>query len=62
MKYLIVKCKPLNDQWESDAHRTPMFLVDDWKQWAQTRKSKFYFEVYEIRGNSLKLVKDWEDD
>jgi len=57
MAYLIVKCKPLGDQWECDADRTPMFICDDWK----TLKLDYLFEVYRINdNNTFDLVKDYE--
>lgn len=57
MKYLIVKCVPLDDQWECDADRTPMFITDDWKR----DVPDYPFEVWEIKENyTLKLIRDYE--
>lgn len=59
MKYLIMKCKPLSDQWECDADRTPLMITDDW----QTNAPKnCLFEVWEIddNGRIKKLIKDYD--
>ena len=45
-KYLIVKCKELGDQFECDADREPMFLVDDWGEWFNKNHPTYQFEVY----------------
>jgi hypothetical protein len=59
MKFLIVKCKPLNDQWECDADREPMFVCDDW----HGLKLNYPFEVYGIGdGGVLTYVRDYEGD
>lgn len=47
-KYLIVKCEPLSDQYECDADREPMFLVDDWKDWFEKNHPTYRFEVYKF--------------
>ena len=57
MKFLIVKCTPLGDQWECDANREPMFICDDWS----TLKLDYQFEAYRINDdNTFTLVKDYE--
>lgn len=57
MKYLIVKCVPLDDQWECDADRSPMFITDDWKR----DVPDYAFEVWEIKENyTLELIRDYE--
>ncbi len=62
MKYLIMKCEPLSDQWETDAHRTPLTMVDDWKKWQKEFKPKYFYEIYEFtKNNNFKLIKEWED-
>lgn len=48
MKYLIVKCEPLSDQYECDCDREPMFLVDDWKDWVEKNHPTYWFEVYKF--------------
>ncbi len=47
-KYLIVKCEELGDQYECDADREPMFLVDDWKDWINKNHPTYPFEVYKF--------------
>lgn len=55
MKYLIVKCKELGDQWECDADRTPIKMVDDYSEYGVG------YEVYELQNdNSFKLIKDYD--
>ena len=61
MKYLIVKCEELGDQFECDADRTPITMTDDWKKWYNTNKPKYLFEVYEFVNNKFNLVKGYED-
>lgn len=56
LKYLIVKCKLLSDQFECDADRTPLFLTDDWKR---DYPKEGYYEVYELMPtNNFKLIKE----
>ena len=47
-KYLIVKCTELSDQYECDADREPMFLVDDWEDWVAKNHPTYRFEVYKF--------------
>ena len=47
-KYLIVKCEELGDQYECDANREPMFLVDDWEKWYHDNLPRYKFEVYKF--------------
>lgn len=57
-KYLIVKCEPLGDQFECDANRTPLCMVDDYK----TFKADYDFEVYELGADGVfSLVKEYDD-
>ncbi len=60
MKYLIMKCEELNDQWETDADRIPITMVDDWKKWEKEFKPKWFYEVYEFNNNNFTLIKEWE--
>lgn len=54
--YLIVECRPLNDQWECDAERTPICLIEDYSSYGRG------YEVYEVRkDNSLKLIKEYDE-
>lgn len=57
--YLIMRCDELSDQWECDADRTPIAIVDDWKKWFDEQKPLDYlFEVYEWDGKNMTNVKD----
>ena len=61
MKYLIMKCETLGDQWECDADRKPVTMTDDWKEWVKSNMVDYDFEVYEFVENSFKLVKSYEE-
>lgn len=55
-KYLIIKCNELSDQYECDADRFPVCLVDDWADF-----NKYGYEVYEVlKNNTFKLIKNYE--
>lgn len=55
-KYLIVKCKPLSDQWECDADREPICLTDDYDKY-----NKYGYEIYRINNdNSLTQVREYD--
>ena len=60
MKYLIMKCEGLSDQWETDAARDPITMVDDWEKWEKEFKPKWSYEVYEFNNNNFTLIKEWE--
>lgn len=61
MKYLIVKCIPLADGWETDADRIPITMVDDWRQWEKEFKPLYYYEVYKLsEDNIFECIKGWE--
>ena len=60
MKYLIIKCDELNDQYECDANRTPITMTDNWMEWYKKTSPDYYFEVYEFKNNEFILVKDYE--
>ena len=50
-KYLIVRCIDLNDQYECDADRRPIMLVDDWQEWLDAHISKNkhgHYEIYKV--------------
>jgi hypothetical protein len=55
-EYLIVKCKPLGDQWECDADRTPFCMVTDYSKYG------LGYEVWERKlDGSFELIKDYEE-
>lgn len=56
--YLIMKCKELNDQYECDADRIPMFITDDWEK----NIPDYCYEVYEILDDGkINLLIDYEN-
>jgi hypothetical protein len=57
--YLIIRCDELGDQWECDADRTPIAIVDDWQKWFEEHKPLDYlFEVYVWDGKEMTIIKD----
>lgn len=56
MKYLIIKCDELGDQWECDANRTPICITNDYSKYG------YGYEIYELlTDNTFKLIKNYED-
>ena len=45
---LIMECHELGDQWECDARREPITLVEDWEKWFEEVHPTYPFEVYEF--------------
>ena len=60
MKYLIIKCDELGDQYECDANRTPITMTDNWIELYKKTSPDYYFEVYEFKNNEFILVKNYE--
>lgn len=60
MKYLIMKCEELGDQFECDANRIPITITNDWETWYKKTKPDYYFEVYEYKNNQFTRIKDYE--
>lgn len=55
MKYLIVKCEPLNDPYECDVNRTPLCMTDDPSQYG------FGYEVWEAQEDgTLVRIKEYD--
>ena len=55
MKYLIIKCDELSDEWECDAYREPICMTDDYSKYG------YGYEVYELQSDStFKLIKDYD--
>ena len=53
MKYLIVKCEELHDQYECDCDRVPVCITDDYSQYGEE------YEVYEVqKDGSLALIRN----
>lgn len=56
-KYLVVECNELGDQWECDADRKPICLVEDYSQY-----NKRGYEIYEIKKDgTLDLIRNYDD-
>lgn len=54
--YLIVKCKELNDQYECDADREIICMVNDYQPF-----KRYGYEVYKVRANgSLELIQRYD--
>ena len=54
---VVVKCKPLNDQWECEFERTPVCLTT--KENAKRAYNGKFYEHYAVMPNGrLKLVKE----
>lgn len=60
MKYLIIECNELGDQYECDANRTPITMTDNWVEWYEKTNPDYYFEVYEFKNNEFVLVKAYD--
>ena len=61
-KYLIVRCVTLGDQYECDADRTPITMVEDWEKWAKETDVDYRFEVYELLPNGeFELIRHYEE-
>lgn len=57
MKYLIIKCVSLSDQYECDAYREPVCVTNN----TALYEGKSY-DIYEIHNNgSLELIQSYED-
>ena len=57
MKYLIIKCIPLSDQYECDADREPICVTND-----TTPYEGGIYDIYEIHNDgSLELIQSYED-
>jgi hypothetical protein len=55
-EYLIVKCVELGDQWECDADRTPLCMVNDYSKYG------LGYEVWERKEDgSFECIKNYED-
>ena len=58
MKYLVVECITLHDQFECDADRTPICMVDEWKD---TKYDAEGYEVYEVQTDgSFKRIREYD--
>ena len=63
-KYLIMQCKLLGDQWECDANRTPLVMVNNYEEWLLKNIDMdllYQFEVYELIEDKFKLILSYDD-
>lgn len=61
MKYLIMRCEELNDQYETDACRWPITMTDDWMDWYNKTNPTYLFEVYKYddEEGEFTLIKEY---
>jgi len=53
-EYLVVKCRPLNDQYECEYDRTPICITTNYSQYNQED-----YEIYAIyKDNRIKLFRE----
>lgn len=56
MKYLVVECRELGDQWECDADRTPILVTDDYSGY-----NRYGYEIYQIEPDGkLNLIREYD--
>lgn len=56
MKYLIIECNELDDQWECDADRTPICITENPSEYGVG------YEVWEILSDgTLKKIRDYDE-
>ena len=56
MKYLVVKCDELGDQFECDADRTPICLTDNYSEY-----DKNGYEIYEVNSDgTFTLIREYD--
>ena len=56
MKYLIVECNELGDQWECDADRTPICITENYSKYGVG------YEVWEILNDgTLKKIRNYDE-
>ena len=60
MKYLIVKCEELHDQYECDVNRTPITMTDSWVEWFNENQPDYLFEAWELVDGEFKCVKEYD--
>ena len=61
MLYLIMRCDELNDQYECDADRTPIAIVEDWKDWANNHITDYDYEIWEYDGSEFSRIKEYDE-
>ena len=61
MLYLIMRCDELYDQYDCDADRTPIAIVEDWKDWAKNHVTDYNYEVWQYDGNEFSCIKEYDE-
>ena len=62
MLYLIMRCDELNDQYECDADRTPIAIVEDWADWIEKNQDIDYsVEIWAYDGTEFKCIKPYTE-
>lgn len=57
MKYLIVECIPLNDQYECEADRIPLRVVDDYSDY-----QRYGYDIHRILPDgTFECIQDYYD-
>ena len=57
MKYLVIKCEELSDQWECDADRVPVYVGDNIKKYQNPG-----YEIYKINiDGTLEKIQDYDN-
>lgn len=58
MKYLIIECEELHDQFECEANRTPVCMTDDFYKF-----NKIGYEIYKLCDDgTFKLIKHYSKE
>lgn len=58
--YLIMRCIPLNDQYECDADRIPIALTHDYNVWFEENNPDYSFEVWAYNGKAFECIKEYD--
>lgn len=59
LKYLIVECRELDDQWECDCDRTPVCITDEK---GVEKYLTLEYEIYSILSDGkLEIIKDYTE-
>lgn len=62
MLYLIMHCDELHDQYECDANRIPVAIVEDWKNWIKNHVPDYDYEVWQYDDNGkFSCIKDYTE-
>jgi len=63
MLYLIMRCDELDDQFECDADRTPIAIVEDWKNYVDNHHIDYDYEIWQYDNNNhFSCIKEYTID